>query len=106
MPVTVFTTAYSAHAIKAFELQACDYLLKPFDEARFGKALQRAKARAQAARRGARLAVQAAGAGRTALVDPAEIVLVAAEDNYVRIRVQARAFLHRATLVGGGKGAA
>ncbi|MFI4949591.1 MAG: LytR/AlgR family response regulator transcription factor [Caulobacterales bacterium] len=98
MPVTVFTTAYSAHAIKAFELQACDYLLKPFDEARFGKALQRAKARAEAARRGARLAVQAPG-GRTVLVDPAQIVLVAAEDNYVSIRVQARAFLHRATLV-------
>src|ERR1700742_650450 len=27
MPVTIFTTAYSEHAIKAFELQACDYLL-------------------------------------------------------------------------------
>jgi len=36
-PVTIFTTAYSQHAIRAFELAACDYLLKPFDEARFAK---------------------------------------------------------------------
>src|SRR4051812_9444772 len=43
-PVTIFTTAFSEHAVRAFELHACDYLLKPFDEARFAKALDRAKA--------------------------------------------------------------
>jgi DNA-binding LytR/AlgR family response regulator len=99
-PVTVFTTAYSQHAIKAFELEACDYLLKPFDEARFAKALQRAKAAARAAARragrGAKLSVQAGG--RTVLLNAREILLVSAEDNYVRIRVEGRAFLHRATL--------
>ena len=96
MPVTIFTTAYSEHAIRAFELQACDYLLKPFDEARFGKALRRAKAAVEAARRGVKLAVQAAG--RTVLVGPDEITLVRADDNYVKIHVQGRSYLHRATL--------
>jgi len=41
----VFTTAYDQYALRAFEVHAVDYLLKPFDEARFGEALARARAR-------------------------------------------------------------
>jgi two-component system LytT family response regulator len=40
----IFTTAYDEHAIKAFELHAVDYLLKPFAKARFDDALARARA--------------------------------------------------------------
>jgi two-component system LytT family response regulator len=40
----VFTTAYDEHAIKAFELHAVDYLLKPFSQGRFDDALARARA--------------------------------------------------------------
>jgi two-component system LytT family response regulator len=40
----VFTTAYDEHAIKAFELHAVDYLLKPFSKERFDAALARARA--------------------------------------------------------------
>jgi two-component system LytT family response regulator len=40
----IFTTAYDEHAIKAFELHAVDYLLKPFSKARFDAALERARA--------------------------------------------------------------
>ena len=40
----IFTTAYDEHAIKAFELHAVDYLLKPFSRARFDDALARARA--------------------------------------------------------------
>ena len=35
MPATVFVTAYDQHAVKAFELEAVDYLVKPFDDERF-----------------------------------------------------------------------
>jgi two-component system, LytTR family, response regulator len=44
----VFTTAYDQYALRAFEVHAVDYLLKPFDEARFAEALTRARARIQA----------------------------------------------------------
>lgn len=43
MPITIFVTAYDQHALKAFELCALDYLLKPFENERFEHALQRAK---------------------------------------------------------------
>jgi two-component system, LytTR family, response regulator len=43
-PFVVFVTAYSEHAVAAFDLEAVDFLLKPFDEARFERALSRARA--------------------------------------------------------------
>ena len=45
MPLTVFVTAYDEHAIRAFEANALDYLLKPFSDERWEAALARAKAR-------------------------------------------------------------
>jgi two-component system LytT family response regulator len=42
MPATVFVTAYDQHALRAFEVAAVDYLLKPFDEERFRAAWKRA----------------------------------------------------------------
>ena len=44
----IFTTAFDKYALRAFEVHAVDYLLKPFDEARFAEALSRARARIQA----------------------------------------------------------
>src|SRR5262245_33643741 len=44
-PAVIFVTAYDEYAIRAFEAGALDYLLKPFDDARFGRALTRAKDR-------------------------------------------------------------
>jgi two-component system LytT family response regulator len=43
MPPVVFVTAFDRFAVKAFEVHAVDYLLKPFDDARFSAALERAK---------------------------------------------------------------
>jgi two-component system LytT family response regulator len=43
IPAVIFTTAYDEYAIHAFEVNALDYLLKPFTEARFRKAVQRAR---------------------------------------------------------------
>ncbi len=46
-PLVVFATAHDDHAVEAFELHAVDYLLKPFDDARFTQALTRARERRQ-----------------------------------------------------------
>ncbi|MGA7616430.1 MAG: LytTR family DNA-binding domain-containing protein [Thermoanaerobaculia bacterium] len=43
MPATIFVTAFDQHAIRAFELAALDYLVKPFDDARFEQAFRRAQ---------------------------------------------------------------
>jgi two-component system, LytTR family, response regulator len=45
MPVTVFVTAFDKHAVRAFESEAIDYVLKPFGDERLGAAFSRAKAR-------------------------------------------------------------
>ncbi|MEW6156278.1 MAG: LytTR family DNA-binding domain-containing protein [Verrucomicrobiota bacterium] len=45
LPVVIFTTAYDQHALRAFEVNALDYLLKPFKPARFKEAVQRARDR-------------------------------------------------------------
>src|SRR5438105_9058659 len=45
LPEIVFTTAYEHYAIRAFELHALDYLLKPFDQARFRDAMKHATER-------------------------------------------------------------
>lgn len=42
-PVIIFTTAYDQYAIKAFEVNAADYLLKPFSKERFDEAVEKAK---------------------------------------------------------------
>jgi two-component system LytT family response regulator len=43
MPLVIFVTAYDQHALKAFQVRALDYLLKPFDRERFTDSLQRAR---------------------------------------------------------------
>jgi two-component system LytT family response regulator len=43
MPVTIFTTAFDQYALKAFEVAAVDYLVKPFDDERFEQAFRRAR---------------------------------------------------------------
>jgi two-component system LytT family response regulator len=43
MPAVIFVTAYDQYAVRAFEIYALDYLLKPFDRERFEKSLRRAK---------------------------------------------------------------
>jgi two-component system, LytTR family, response regulator len=47
VPGVVFVTAYDEYAVRAFDVHAVDYLLKPFDDARFARALARVKARAR-----------------------------------------------------------
>ncbi|MFQ6310823.1 LytR/AlgR family response regulator transcription factor [Lysobacter capsici] len=49
MPATIFITAYEQYAVRAFEANAVDYLVKPFSRERFATTLQRAKSRLSAA---------------------------------------------------------
>ena len=53
MPVTVFVTAHDKYTLQAFDANALDYLLKPFDAERFHQSLKRAKKQIQTARKGA-----------------------------------------------------
>ena len=53
VPVVVFVTAYDAFALKAFDVHALDYLLKPFDDVRFTQTLQRVKAQLRGKERSA-----------------------------------------------------
>jgi two-component system, LytTR family, response regulator len=52
MPAVVFVTAYDDYAVKAFELSAVDYLLKPFDDERLNRSIDRAKKQILSARAG------------------------------------------------------
>lgn len=52
LPVIVFVTAFDAYALKAFEVHALDYLLKPFDRDRFARTMARARDAVAARRRG------------------------------------------------------
>jgi two-component system, LytTR family, response regulator len=74
-PAVVFVTAYDEHAVRAFDVHAADYLLKPVDPERFRVAVARVRGRlgeADAARRHAQLvAILGAGAGDTAALPPA-----------------------------------
>ena len=58
MPATVFVTAYEQYAVRAFEANAVDYLVKPFSRERFVQTLRRAKARLGAAGAGASSSAQ------------------------------------------------
>jgi two-component system response regulator AlgR len=100
-PAVVFTTAYDAYAIQAFELRAVDYLLKPIRAARLEEALARAArgARppdAQALRELApapRAHLASQERGRLQLIPVRDIVYLKAELKYVTVRTREREFL-------------
>lgn len=94
-PCVIFVTAHDAHAIRAFELQALDYLLKPVTRARLAEAMERVRPRArQSLER--RLLVKTGA--RLELVDPVDIAWIEAADNYVVLHCGARTHLVRETL--------
>ena len=100
-PVIVFVTAYDEHALRAFDAGALDYLLKPFDNARFALALDRAKGRllpvgaGSVLKRGP-LAIK--GAGHITYVEHIDIDWIEAADYYVSIHVGAKSHLLRRSL--------
>jgi two-component system LytT family response regulator len=96
----VFVTAYDHYALRAFEAGALDYLLKPYDDARFGRALERAKERIalgkEAPRKIERLAIK--NAGEVLFLKISEIDWIEAADYYVCLHVGAETHLLRRSM--------
>jgi two-component system LytT family response regulator len=106
-PLVVFVTAYDQYAIAAFDANAIDYLLKPYDQARLQRALQRLRERSAAVPP----APQAAPAlpvrqllvserGGTRVVRVEDIQWIETADNYVVLHTASGAPLLRQTLAG------
>lgn len=99
LPPIVFVTAHERHALAAFDAAAVDYLLKPFDEARFRRAWQRLEARRGAAGDGpARLVLR--DGSRTVVVPLDEIAWIESAGNYVTLHAADRTYRSRDTLSG------
>ncbi len=114
MPATVFVTAYDEFALKAFEVEAVDYLLKPFDDDRFRQAFQRARARIESRTwdrdRLLRLLdgvhpgpsyldrIVVREGGRLFFVPAKELLRLTAQENYVELHTVSGSHLVRETL--------
>ena len=99
-PAVVFVTAYDQYALRAFEAGALDYLLKPFDNARFDRALGRAKERIAHGRNPARTMTSFAlkSAGQVSFLNISEIDWIEAADYYSCLHVGARTHLLRRSM--------
>jgi two-component system LytT family response regulator len=116
MPAVVFVTAYDEYAVQAFDVNALDYLLKPFDDERFSRCLSRVEQRLSVPPTGGtlveRLASLVAGqmnpqrsdrlairnSDRITLLQTDEIDWIEAADNYVEIHAGKHVHLMRETL--------
>lgn len=116
VPAIIFVTAYDQYALRAFEVHALDYLLKPFDRERFQKALQRARLQIQQANDGnlnqrllallenlqperkwlERLVIKSGG--RVFFLKVEEIDWIEAAGNYVRLHAGRESHLLRETI--------
>jgi two-component system LytT family response regulator len=115
-PLIVFTTAYSEYAVRAFDIQALDYLLKPFDRDRFLTSIERVRAaltepdRSDVEERVRRLLAQLPGRAsaveqilvreseRAYFLAVRDIDRVAAAGNYVEVHVSGKVHLIRESL--------
>jgi two-component system LytT family response regulator len=117
LPFIVFVTAYDTYALRAFEVRALDYLLKPFDQARFRQTLERVRGELahheadSLARRVLALATEfrperpaptdrlvVKSAGRVSFLRTREIDWIEAAGNYLKLHVGSDSHLVRQTM--------
>jgi two-component system LytT family response regulator len=112
MPLVIFTTAYDRYALRAFDIHAVDYLLKPFSAERFRAATDRAVQQINNARRSPQTIAPKGpnggvpyttrivfkSKGRILFLPVSEICWIAAEENYVRICTKSETHLLRETM--------
>jgi len=116
LPIIIFVTAFNQHALRAFEVHALDYLLKPFDRERFQTALARARTQLQhrqenqlnqrltalladmrpETKQTDRLVVKSPG--RVLFLKTGDIDWIEAADNYLNLHVGAESHLLRETM--------
>ena len=116
MPITIFVTAHDEHAIRAFEANALDYLLKPYSDQRFRAAMSRARARLD--ERGLREFAERVkqmltpetvngppmerivikGRGTTRFLDVTEVECIEAAGVYIVLHAGGKELLHRSSL--------
>ena len=91
VPAVIFTTAYDAYAVKAFEVNALDYLLKPIEQPRLAAALERARSRTAARPRGPSMERVFVRDGELCLlVELADVKLFESEGNYARLHLDGK----------------
>jgi two-component system, LytTR family, response regulator len=113
LPLVIFVTAYDRYAVRAFDVHALDYLLKPVDDQRFREAIARSKEHLRerhTAERNERLLAMIASrttwpsrlavkdGDRTVLVDVADIDWIGAADYYAELHIGGQSLLHRETM--------
>lgn len=109
-PLIVFVTAFDEHAVRAFELNAIDYLLKPYDKERLNQTIARVRERLHL-KPDRHAAVAAARAQTSAaerllvptgellqLIDASTIESLEADDNYVHVHAGSKRYVLRRTL--------
>jgi two-component system, LytTR family, response regulator len=103
LPVVVFLTAYSEHALRAFDAQAIDYVVKPFSDARFRKMLARVRTQVHQRERPepfrylARLPIRSLG--KTTFVCTQDVMWIGASDYYAEIHtIDGKTLLLRETM--------
>ncbi len=113
-PRVIFTTAFDQYAIRAFEVRALDYLLKPFEEARLQESVGRVVAEIEhhgeqdtrvdelleemRHRQSPLRRILLRRAGRISFIDTREIIRISSEEKYVRLHVGGKSVLHRDSL--------
>ena len=97
----VFVTAYDKYALRAFDAGALDYLLKPFDDARFERALDRAKEKIAQGRSSPRTSefIAVKSAGQVSFLKISEIDWIEASDYYSCLHVGAKSHLLRRSML-------